>query len=75
MKPLKLDIFGQHLIRKPKLQKTPNMAKQAHFEIFEKNLKHMPHLVFDKKSKSDLGFEIGYVATAKNTGVSPTCNR
>ena len=35
------------------------MAKEAHFEIFRKNLKYMPRVVFDEKSKTGPGFEIG----------------
>ena len=35
------------------------MAKEAHFEIFRKNLKYMPRVVFDEESKTGPGFEIG----------------
>ena len=36
-------------------QKMPNKLILRFF----KNLKHMPHVVFDEESKTDLGFEIG----------------
>ena len=35
------------------------MAKQYHFDLFKENLKYMFCVVFDEKSKTDLGFEIG----------------
>ena len=35
------------------------MAKRAHFEIFQKNQKHMPHVVFNEKSKTGLRLESG----------------
>ena len=35
------------------------MVKQAHFEGFQINLEFMPRVVFDEKSKTGLGFEIG----------------
>ena len=35
------------------------MAKQAHFEIFRKNPKYMPRVVWAEESKTGLSFEIG----------------
>ena len=35
------------------------MAKRAHFEIFQKNLKYMPRVVLAEESKTGLGFENG----------------
>ena len=34
------------------------MAKQAHFEIFQKDLKYMPRVDFGEESNTGIGFEI-----------------
>ena len=53
-------MIEQQSILKPKLSKISKMAKRAHFEIFWKNLKYMPHVVFDEESKTGNRFEIGH---------------
>ena len=35
------------------------MAKQAHFSIFQRNPKYMPHVGWAEESKTGLGYEIG----------------
>ena len=46
------------------------MAKRAHFEIFQKNLKYMPRIVFDEKSKTCLSLESD--SESKNASIIKT---